>query len=90
MTHTATISKTAATAWPIDTPDRVLGAMAGSEGSCIREIAQKSGVAAEIVHEWLTNKVKQGLLLFNESEGTYRSLCHISAVAQVTPRAVAV
>lgn len=82
---TQTINHVAA--WPIDTPDRILRAMAGNEGSCVREIAQRSGIAAEIVHEWLTGKVKLGLLIFNSEEGTYCSLCRWPAVARATVKA---
>lgn len=87
MTQATTISRSATNAWPIDTPDRILRAMAGSEGSTVNDLADKAEIAVSIVSEWLSAKVKQGLLLFNASNGTYCSLCQWPANASSAQRA---
>ena len=75
-----------ANAWPIDTPDRVLWAMAGSHGSTVDQISQRTGIEGSIVREWLNGKVEQDLLIHNSSNDTYKSLCEWPGVATRTSK----
>ena len=75
MTQAIATEYTTTNAWPIDTQDRILAAMAGSEGTRAIQVAMKTGLALSIVVEWLTDKVKQGLLIYDDYDATYCSLC---------------
>lgn len=84
MTPSTTAVTGEIAAWPIDTPHRILRAMAGSRGLHAEELANLSGVDLEIVVEWLTEKVSERLLIFEPLDGTYRSLCQWPARVRLT------
>ena len=87
MTQVTTIGRSTVEAWPIDTPERILKAMAGKDGSTVSQLATNTGINVSIVREWVTDKVKQGLLLFNPGDETYCSLCQWPAVVTTATKA---
>lgn len=72
MTQAIATEITTTNAWPIDTSDRILTAMAGSEGTRVIQVAIKTRLSLSIVVEWLTDRVKQGLLIYDDYNATYR------------------
>ena len=87
MVTTSAIATPVASAWPINTPERILSALAGRDGATAEEISNESNIALSIVIEWLSEKARQGLLLFNPFKNTYSSLCAWPSVATATQRA---